>query len=276
LPVSRSRLPAAPLDGPRPVDTHVKTGDQPAEKAPRRVHWAWLVVAFLVFLGIGFGGVLALIDSTRDDTPPVSAEASEPEVADDQAEDVAVAAAPDASQPAAEEIAPAVAAAVDAAPAPEAERVAAAPELVDRTSPEDAADPAPDKGPPAANEKSAGSVARAGADEDDGEREDAERMSGEDIAPADADRALAAKIEPQKIKTAPGQLFVQVDPWGNVAIDGRPKGRAPFEGELRAGVHTVTVTNSFFKGSYSFRIKVEPGKRTARTVVLEDHLDKVE
>ena len=86
--------------------------------------------------------------------------------------------------------------------------------------------------------------------------------------------AEAVPEKPQPL--APGRLFVQVDPWGNLSIDGRTVGRAPFDGELKPGMHTVTVTNNYFKGQHTFRVKVESGKRVARTIVLEQHLDRIE
>ncbi len=241
MPSSRTRLPAAPLESPRPIDTRVKTGQQIPERAQPKLHWAWLAAGFVVFVGIGFGSVVALTGGKEEPPEDVAkpTEVSIPEVpkaaAGARVEDTqpdekvvaVVATAPEVVQP--EVVQPEVV-------QPEVSAAAVVPTTVDATTVSGPADVAVDTTP--------------------------------------VETAEAAPDKPQPV--APGRLFVQVDPWGNLTIDGRSVGRAPFDGELKPGMHTVTVTNNFFKGQHTFRVKVESGKRAARTIVLEQYLERIE
>ncbi len=283
---SGARLPAAPLTGPRPVDTAVKTGDPRAERAPWRPHWSLLAAGFLVFVAIGFGVMLALIGDRgeRGDAADPGALAARAALANEHV------AREDATEPVVEAMD--VAAAAADAPAPEDTRaraiaakseieangdreIAGSAEVVAAVAPtgNEAGGGARDeaaarKDEAAVPEDDQGDAAAPGSDKDRG-------TTREDEAAGTAAEEPVATPKPVAPR-APGRVFIQVDPWGDVAIDGRAVGRAPFEGELKPGTHSVTVTNTFFKGSYSFRIKVESGKRIARTIVLEKHLEKVD
>jgi len=255
MPSSRTRLPAVPLTGPRPVDTRVKTGQQEAEGGPRKLHWAWLTAGFVVFLGIGFGTVMAILGGRRE------AGADDP---------VALVADPSDATSGPEVAERPVVAAVGKAVDDEAPSTRKVDPKTDRPPPSKIADVAIATAPEVVtvpNVVSAAAVAVA---------------KVEDVAEAPPEKVLtndsgpAKPVEEPKAPAGPGRLFVQVDPWGNLSVDGRPVGRAPYESEMKAGMHTVTVTNNFFKGSYTFKIKVESGKRAARTVLLEQHLEKVE
>ncbi len=272
MPSSRTRLPAAPLTGPRPVDTRVKTGQPAAESGPKKLHWAWLVAGFLVFVGIGFGTVLAilggkseaaatdavaLVDLDKPDAGATDAVRNATTGEQKLAEEKRLAEEKKAAEVAAERVNEKVAAAPDTVVA---EVVPAQPNAVG------AAPNAPDVTVAVVEAAKVEKVAVA---------VEPEKVATKEKSGAD-DGGVAKAVDEPKAPAAPGRLFVQVDPWGNVAVDGRPVGRAPYEGEMKAGMHTVTVTNNFFKGSYTFKIRVESGKRAARTVLLEQHLEKVE
>ena len=248
MPSSRTRLPAAALESPQPIDTRVKTGQQRPDKVQRKLHWAWLAAGFLVFVGIGFGAVVAM----------TGGKAEPAETADTKAIVAPDSPAPEA--PKAAEKAGGTAAEGDTAVAgkppeksPEPTRVATEVVQPEVVQPEV-------------------SVAAVVPTTPDATTVSAPADTVADTTPVETAEAVPEKPQP----LAPGRLFVQVDPWGNLSIDGRTVGRAPFDGELKPGMHTVTVTNNYFKGQHTFRVKVESGKRVARTIVLEQHLDRIE
>ncbi|NUP05360.1 MAG: serine/threonine protein kinase [Polyangiaceae bacterium] len=58
-----------------------------------------------------------------------------------------------------------------------------------------------------------------------------------------------------------GSLIVTVNPWGNVTVDGVPRGSTPLGAiSLPAGTHTVVVTNPELGASRSASVKVQPNK----------------
>jgi len=275
MPVSRTRLPAAPLTGPRPVDTHVKTGPREADDVrPRRLHWGVLTAGFVALIALGFFGVWALLGpkepeaAARDGqlaaaattAPTTRAEAEPPRTTDaSEGERMGVGERVDAG----ERVGSGVDTSVSAGARPEKVEPDKDKVETEKVEPEKVE---PEKVEPEKVEP---------------EKVEPEKVEPEKVEPekVEPEKVEPEKVEPEKVTpkpAAPGRVFVQVDPWGNLAIDGRPVGRAPFEGELKPGTHTVTVTNTFFKGAYTFRIKVESGKRATRTVVLADHLDKIE
>jgi len=268
MPSSRTRLPAAPLTGLRPVDTRVKTGQERPEKEPRKLHWAWLAAGFVLFLGIGFGTVAAIMGGKTPTDPAVVAIADKP--------DAGPADAANASTPEVKKVATPVSAAKGDTLAPVAtaatKMAAAAPDVVQpevATSPTSAA--------VSANAPDATSIASAeGAPKLEKGSQIEEPMAVPPAPEKTVETDTAKPVEAPKAPTAPGRLFVQVDPWGNLSVDGRPVGRAPYDSEMKPGNHTVTVTNNFYKGSYTFKIRVESGKRAARTILLEQHLEKIE
>ncbi len=61
--------------------------------------------------------------------------------------------------------------------------------------------------------------------------------------------------------TGPGTLQVTVSPWGNVVVDGVPRGTTPIGPiSLAPGPHTVSVTNPDLGASRSATVKVVSGK----------------
>lgn len=238
MPLPRSQL----AEEPRPIDTHVKTGNRVERRRP---HWLLLAAAFVGFVGVGFAVVAALIDKEDRSTTAATTTPSEDVVLIASEEDTA-----DERQ-ATESVDVAIAAATeDTGPEPDASRSEEA-RMVATADAVDAIEPG---------------VAAT-------DTEGGEEAAAEVVEP----RKVTARrhIPKARAPVGSGRLFVQVDPWGNVAIDGRPRGRAPFDGELPSGVHSVTVTNTYFKGAHTFRVKVEAGKRSARTVILDEHLERI-
>ena len=70
--------------------------------------------------------------------------------------------------------------------------------------------------------------------------------------------------DPGEEATGNGTLQVTVSPWGNVTVDGVPRGTTPIGPiTLSAGNHTVSVTNPDLGASRSATIKVVPGKQAS-------------
>jgi hypothetical protein len=65
-------------------------------------------------------------------------------------------------------------------------------------------------------------------------------------------------------ETGQGILSVQVEPFGDVSLDGRSYGEAPKEFRLRAGPVTVVATHPQL-GKRQERVEIRPGGRVTRT-----------
>lgn len=77
-------------------------------------------------------------------------------------------------------------------------------------------------------------------------------------------RATSTGTDPGAESTAPGTLQVTVSPWGNVSVDGVPRGTTPIGPiSLPPGPHTVTVTNPDLGASRSATVKVVGGKQAS-------------
>ncbi len=77
-------------------------------------------------------------------------------------------------------------------------------------------------------------------------------------------RPTATENEPAPDASSPGTLQVTVSPWGNVSVDGVPRGTTPIGPiSLPPGPHTVTVTNPDLGASRSATVKVVAGKQAS-------------
>lgn len=76
--------------------------------------------------------------------------------------------------------------------------------------------------------------------------------------------ASTPTADPGEEATGNGTLQVTVSPWGNVSVDGVPRGTTPIGPiTLSAGPHTVSVTNPDLGASRSATIKVVAGKQAS-------------
>jgi eukaryotic-like serine/threonine-protein kinase len=80
-----------------------------------------------------------------------------------------------------------------------------------------------------------------------------------DAAPV-ADAAMAAP--------PPGVLELDVVPWANVWIDGKPAGDTPYRGKLSAGRHRVRISNTA-GGSKTFTVTISSSKTTVIDETLQ-------
>ncbi len=70
--------------------------------------------------------------------------------------------------------------------------------------------------------------------------------------------------------TGTGSLIVVVNPWGNVVVDGVPKGTTPIGAiSLSAGNHSVVVTNPELGATRSATAKIQGGKTTTLSFNLK-------
>ena len=75
-------------------------------------------------------------------------------------------------------------------------------------------------------------------------------------------RPTANDNDPVPDASSPGTLQVTVSPWGNVSVDGVPRGTTPIGPiSLPPGPHTVSVTNPDLGASRSATVKVVAGKQ---------------
>lgn len=90
--------------------------------------------------------------------------------------------------------------------------------------------------------------------------------------PARLTNTKAAPVKPPP-QAAPrtGTLRIKVRPWGNVFVDGTPRGTAPLAPlELPAGKHSVIVANPQLNKSRTHEVNVIAGQETELKVVLDD------
>jgi serine/threonine protein kinase len=93
------------------------------------------------------------------------------------------------------------------------------------------------------------------------------RRSRSHDAPADAFAIPAATQAPAK--GGMGTLRINTRPWSQITIDGRPAGNTPqMNLQLKAGSHTVTLTNPDFGVSKTVVIDIKPDATVTRVLSL--------